>query len=237
MMRDTNQAQRPLASRSWQRFLYRAIRNAIRYVEALSVDGEINYQQEDTMRKKNNMRMKRLTAVLSLSLMVTGASACSAHANILDDAKKAVTGAADQVSEVLNDTGIAPAVKNAYDTVTDFIFTYETQPDDAQMESLARTWAVTAWRKDEEKEKSNTYYFDNHTYSMTENPTEIGNGYNLKKTPEGSSLNGKHTGILKAVVADATNYTVSWVNYDDEVNLYLLQKMKEKQGDTAETES
>ena len=45
------------------------------------------------------------------------------------------------------------------------------------------------------------------------------------------------TGILKAVVADATNYTVSWVNYDDEVNLYLLQKMKEKQGDTAETES
>ena len=104
------------------------------------------------------------------------------------------------------------------------------------MESLARTWAVTAWLKDEEKEKSNTYYFDNHTYSMTENPTEIGSGYNLKKTPDGSSLNGKHTGILKAVVADATNYTVTWVNYEDEVNLYLLQKMKEKQGDTAETE-
>ena len=151
------------------------------------------------MRKKNNMQMKRLAAALSLSLMVTGACAVPAHANILDDAKKAVTGAADQVSEVLNDTGIAPAVKNAYDTVTDFIFTYETQPDDAQMESLARTWAVTAWLKDEEKEKSNTYYFDNHTYSMTENPTEIGSGYNLKKTPDGSSLNGKHTGILKAV--------------------------------------
>jgi hypothetical protein len=212
------------------------IRNTICFVEALSVDGEINYQQEDVMRKNKNMQMKRLAAALSLSLMVTGACAVPAHANILDDAKKAISGAVGKAGEVLNDTGIAPAVKNAYNTVTDFIFTYETQPDDAQMESLARTWAVTAWLKDEEKEKSNTYYFDNHTYSMTENPTEIGSGYNLKKTPDGSSLNGKHTGILKAVVADATNYTVTWVNYEDEVNLYLLQKMKEKQGDTAETE-
>ena len=53
---------------------------------------------------------------------------------------------------------------------------------------------------DEEKEASNVYYFDNHTLTMVEDLTQIGRGYNLKKTPEGSGLNGKHTGILKAVV-------------------------------------
>ena len=155
-----------------------------------------------------------------------------------------ITGAADKVMQFLNDTGIAPALKQGYSTVTDFVFTYETQPDDPDMESLARSWAVTAWLGDNDKQETNVYYFDNHSLSMVEDPTMIGRGYNLKKTPEGSFLNGQYTGILKAVVTSPTTYTVEWVNYDDEVNMYLLQKMKEKKGtsdntgeETAQTES
>ena len=145
-----------------------------------------------------------------------------------------ITGAADQVMKVLNDSGIAPALKQGYTTVTDFVFTYETQPDDPDMESLARSWAVTAWLGDDDKQETNVYYFDNHTLTMVEDPTIIGRGYNLKKTPDGSFLNGQYTGILKAVVTSPTTYTVEWVNYDDEINMYLLQKMQEKKGAAAE---
>ena len=180
---------------------------------------------------------KRVAAAMVLSMLSAGTFSFSAQASSLDDARDFIIGVKDKIVEVLDNTGIGPAVKNGYDTVTDFVFTYETQPDDSDMENLARSWAVTMWLADEEKGESNIYYFDNHTLRMVEDPTQIGRGYNLKKTPEGSSLNGVHTGILKAVVADATNYTINWVNYDDELNMYLLQKMQEKKDTTADTET
>jgi hypothetical protein len=96
------------------------------------------------------------------------------------------------------------------------------------MENLAKSWAITAWLADENKKESNVYYFDNHTLTMVEDPSQIGHGYNLGRSPEGSTLSGRHTGILKAVVTDASNYTVSWSNYEDEVNFYLMEKMREK---------
>ena len=191
------------------------------------------------MKKLNRVIKKHVSAALALSMLTALTFSFRAQAGVLDDAMDFIVGVKDKAVEILNDSGIGPAVKGGYDTVTDFIFTYETQPDDADMESLARSWAVTTWLSDEEKEESNTYYFDNHTLRMVEDPSQIGRGYNLKKTPDGSGLNGVHTGILKAVVADATNYAVTWVNYDDELNMYLLQKMKEKNdsGAGAETAS
>lgn len=175
---------------------------------------------------------------MALALLMAGTCSFGARADVLEDAKEFILGLKDKAGAVLNDTGIGPAVKDGYNTAVDFVFTYETQPDDEDMESLARSWAVTAWLADEEKVKgeSCTYYFDNHSLSMVKDPTKIGRGYNLKKSPAGSGLNGKLTGILKAVVADATNYSVMWVNYDDEVMIYLAQKMKESKGTETEQE-
>ena len=181
---------------------------------------------------------RRAAAALSLSLIIGTLAPISAQANVVDDAKDFIVGIGGKAGKFLDDIGVAGAVKSGYDTVNDFVFNYETQPDDDQMESLARTWAVTAWLADEDKEESNTYYFDNHTLTMTEDLTQIGSGYNLSKTPEGSYLNGRHTGVLKATVNDATNYTVEWVNYDDELNLYLAKLMQQKNAANApETET
>ena len=177
----------------------------------------------------------KIAAVLGLSVLLTGTGSFSARANVLDDAKKFLFDLKDKAVKYLDDSGIAPTVKDGYNAAVDFIVTYETQPDDADMEKLARSWAVTAWLADEEKEESNTYYFDNHTFTMVEDLTQIGRGYNLKKTPEGSSLNEKYTGVLKAVVNSATEYTVQWVNYNDELTFSLMQKMKEK--NASETEA
>ena len=177
----------------------------------------------------------KITAVLALSIMLTGTCSFSARANTLDDAKKFLLDLKDKAVKFLDDSGIAPTVKDGYDAAVDFIVTYETQPDDADMEKLARSWAVTAWLADEEKEESNVYYFDNHTLTMVEDLTKIGRGYNLKKTPDGSNLKEKHSGILKAVVKSATVYTVEWVDYNDELTLCLTQKLKEN--NTAETET
>ena len=167
----------------------------------------------------------------------------TARADFLSDAKEKGTWLIEKVVELkdnvvsfLEEKGITPAIRQGYDTLVDFIFTYETQPDDEDMENLARSWAVTAWLEDEEKEESNVYYFDNHTLTMVEDLTQIGRGYNLKKNPSGSGLNGKYTGILKAVVKSASMYTVEWVNYDEEISLLLMQKMQEKKN-TAETET
>lgn len=181
---------------------------------------------------------RRAAAALSLSLIIGTLAPISAQANVVDDAKDFIVGIGGKAGKFLDDIGVAGAVKSGYDTVNDFVFNYETQPDDDQMESLARTWAVTAWLADEDKEESNTYYFDNHTLTMTEDLTQIGSGYNLSKTPEGSYLNGRYTGVLKATVNDATNYTVEWVNYDDELNMYLAKLMQKKQAENApETEA
>lgn len=177
----------------------------------------------------------KITAVLALSILLTGTCSFSVRANALDDAKKFLFDLKDKVVKFLDDSGIAPTVKDGYNAAVDFIVTYETQPDDADMEKLARSWAVTAWLADEEKEESNTYYFDNHTLTMVEDLTKIGRGYNLKKTPEGSSLNEKYTGVLKAVVTSATVYSVEWVNYSDELTFSLMQKMKEKNASETET--
>lgn len=186
------------------------------------------------------MKIRRLyhkvTAVLAMSVMLTGTCSFSARANTLDDAKKFLLGLKDKVVKFLDDSGIAPTVKGGYDAAVDFIVTYETQPDDADMEKLARSWAVTAWLADEEKEESNTYYFDNHTFTMVDDLTKIEHGYNLKKTPEGSNLKEKHTGILKAVVKSATVYTVEWVDYNDELTFCLTQKLKEKNAAQTEAE-
>ena len=177
----------------------------------------------------------KITAVLALSIMLTGTCSFSARADTLDDAKTFLLDLKDKAVKFLDDSGIAPTVKDGYDAAVDFIVTYETQPDDADMEKLARSWAVTAWLADEEKEESNVYYFDNHTLTMVEDLTKIGRGYNLKKTPDGSNLKEKHSGILKAVVKSATVYTVEWVDYNDELTLCLTQKLKEN--NTAETET
>lgn len=178
---------------------------------------------------KNRKKFSRKSAAaLALSLLIVGAAPATAQANVLDDAKETILGLWKKATDFLQEYGVTDTVKQGYDTVTDFLFTYETQPDDEDMESLARSWAVTTWLADEEKEESNIYYFDNHTLTMVEDPTQIGRGYNLSKSPAGSSVGGKHTGILKAVVADAATYTVEWVNYDDELNQYLLRKMQEK---------
>lgn len=177
----------------------------------------------------------KTAAVLAMSILLTGTCSFSARANALDDAKKFLLDLKDKAVKFLDDSGIAPTVKEGYDAAVDFVFTYETQPDDADMENLARSWAVTAWLADEEKEESNTYYFDNHTLTMVEDLAQIGRGYNLKKTPDGSSLNEKHSGVLKAVVKSATVYTVEWVNYNDELAQSLMQKMKEK--NASETEA
>ncbi len=174
-------------------------------------------------------------AAVALSLFIAGTGSFNAQANVLDDIKNGFSSLGHTVGDFLNDTGIGPVVKSGYDAVTDFIFTYETQPDDTEMENLARSWAVTAWLADEDKKDTNTYYFDNHTMKMVEDLTQIGSGYNQEKTPEGSYLSGKRTGVLKATVADAASYTVEWVNYQDELNLYLAMKMKEKKD--AETEN
>ena len=184
------------------------------------------------------MRSRRMAAAaMILSLLLSGAACIPASAGPLDDAKEAAKGLADKAGGFLEDIGVAGFFKKGYNAVTDFIFTYETQPDDSDMESLARSWAITMWLDDEDKQESNIYYFDNHTLKMTEDLTQIGSGYNLSKTPDGSYLNGKYTGVLRATVKDATQYTVEWVNYDDEVNLYLLQKMKERQEAESETEN
>lgn len=180
---------------------------------------------------------QKTAAALTLSLLVVAACAFPARANAVDDAKQFLSGLGKKVSQAVEDSGVGPAVAGAYDTVTDFIFTYETQPDDNEMESLARSWAITAWLEDEEKQESgNTYYLDNHTFTMVKDLTKIGRGYNQKKTPEGSYLNGKHTGILKAVVNTASVYTVEWVDYDNELNIYLARKIKEKRAAETETE-
>lgn len=195
------------------------------------------------MKKMKMITRRHLAAALSLSILMATVSPFSARADFMSDAKEKgewllnkANELKDQALEFLDEKGITPAIKEGYNTAVDFIFTYETQPDDDDMENLARSWAITAWLADEEKEESNTYYFDNHTLTMVKDPTKIGRGYNLKKTPAGSSLNGKYTGILKAVVTSATMYTVSWVNYDEEVTLYLLQKMQEKKAEETETE-
>ena len=184
------------------------------------------------------MRSRRMAeAAMILSLLLSGAACIPASAGPLDDAKEAAKGLADKAGGFLEDIGVAGFFKKGYNAVTDFIFTYETQPHDSDMESLARSWAITMWLDDEDKQESNIYYFDNHTLKMTEDLTQIGSGYNLSKTSDGSYLNGKYTGVLRATVKDATQYTVEWVNYDDEVNLYLLQKMKERQEAESETEN
>ena len=187
------------------------------------------------MSKRSIIRRKSAAAALTLSLFLTAACPFRAQANVFDDGKEFLIGVKDKAAKFLDDIGVIPAVKSGYNTAVDFVFNYETQPDDPDMESLARSWAITTWLGDDEKEESNTYYFDNHTLTMVEDLTKIGHGYNLKKSPEGSSLNGVHTGVLRAVVNDATTYTVEWVNYDDEMNMYLLKKMQEKKA--AETEA
>ena len=192
---------------------------------------------------KTSKRRNHIAAALTLSLIVTCTTPVTARADFLSDAKEKGTWLIEKVVELkdnvvsfLEEKGITPAIRQGYDTLVDFIFTYETQPDDEDMENLARSWAVTAWLEDEEKEESNVYYFDNHTLTMVEDLTQIGRGYNLKKNPSGSGLNGKYTGILKAVVKSASMYTVEWVNYDEEISLLLMQKMQEKKN-TAETET
>ncbi len=181
------------------------------------------------------MNRKRSTAAaLTLSLILSGTCAFSAQANVLDDIGSMFSGLGDKIATFFNDIGVGPAVKPAFDAVTDLVFTYETQPDDSDMENLARSWAITAWLADEDKQASNTYYFDNHTLKMVEDLAQIGSGYNQSKTPDGSYLTAKNTGILKAIVEDASTYSVEWVNYTDELNMYLLQQMQEK---NAETES
>lgn len=184
---------------------------------------------------KKRRTYHKTAAVLAMSILLTETCSFSARANALDDAKTFLLDLKDKVVKFLDDSGIAPTVKEGYDAAVDFVFTYETQPDDADMENLARSWAVTAWLADEEKEESNTYYFDNHTLTMVEDLTQIGRGYNLKKTPDGSTLSEKHTGVLKAVVKSASVYAVEWVNYNDELTQSLMQKMKEK--NASETES
>lgn len=175
---------------------------------------------------------RRIAASLVLTMMLAGAFSMCAQADVLDDAREMLAGVKDKVVGFLEQYGIAQTLKGGYDRVTDFMFTYETQPDDSDMEKLAQSWAVTAWLADEDKKETNIYYFDNHTYSMVEDLTEIGRGYNLKKTPSGSYLNGKYTGVLKATVTNATSYNVEWVNYDEELSMYLLSKMQESESES-----
>ncbi len=182
-------------------------------------------------------RKRSTAAAVAVSLLLAGTCSFSAQANVLDDIGSAVSGAGEKIGKFLNDIGVGPVLKSGYDAVVDFVFTYQTQPDDSEMEALARSWAITTWLADKDKEDSNIYYFDNHSLTMVEDPTQIGGGYNVSKTPEGSYLDGKKTGILKAVVTDPTIYSVEWVNYDDELNMYLLQKMKEKKDAETETQS
>ena len=192
------------------------------------------------MRKRKMTTRRNMAAVLSLSLLIAGSASIPAWAGVLDDVGETLRGVGEKIGEFSDQIGVGPVLRDGYNAVSDFIFTYETQPDDHEMENLARSWAVTAWLADEDREETNTYYFDNDTLTMMEDLTRIKGGYNLSKTPEGSYLNGKHTGILKAVVNDATNYTVEWANYDDEVNLYMLQKLKSKNGSSrteAETDN
>lgn len=190
--------------------------------------------------RRGSVRRRSAAAVLSLSLLFAGMTPVCAQANVLDDAKELLSDLGHKIGTFLDDIGVGEVLKEGYNTAADFVFTYETQPDDAEMEGLARTWAITAWLADEEKGETNTYYFDNHTLTMVKDLTQIGRGYNLNKTPDGSTLNGKHTGVLKATVANATDYTVAWANYDDELSLYMAKLMKEKQdadAAAAETEA
>ena len=75
----------------------------------------------------------KITAVLALSVMLTGTCSFSARANALDDAKKFLFDLKDKVVKFLDDSGIAPTVKDGYNAAVDFIVTYETQPDDVDM--------------------------------------------------------------------------------------------------------
>lgn len=174
-------------------------------------------------------------AALALSLCIAGAGSFNAQANVLDDIKNGISGLGRSIGGFLDNIGVGPVLKDGYDAVTDFIFTYETQPDDNEMENLARSWAVTAWFADEDKEDTNTYYFDNHTLTMVEDLTQIGKGYNHSKTPEGSYLTRKNTGVLKATVTSPTNYAVEWANYQDEMNVYLAKLAKAKKNSAAGT--
>ncbi len=173
-----------------------------------------------------------MAAALTMSLFLAGTCSFGAQAGAIENAGNVFSGVGSQVGSFLNDIGIGPALKSVYDAVVDFVFTYQTQPDDSDMELLARSWALTTWLADEDKDDTNIYYFDNDTMTMVEDLTQIKGGYNVSKTPDGSYLNGKKTGILKAVVTDATTYNVEWVNYDDEMNLYLLQKMNSAESET-----
>ena len=179
--------------------------------------------------KEGGMTMRRRTAcMLLLSVVAAGAASVPVYAGVVDDVTGFLGDVAGDAGAFLDDIGVGPVLRNGYNAASDFLFSYETQPDDADMESLARSWAVTAWLADQDKQDSNVYYFDNHTLTMVDDPAKIGGGYNLSKSPEGSTLTSRHSGILKAVVADASNYTVSWSNYEDEINFYLLEKMRQK---------
>ncbi len=180
--------------------------------------------------RKNSKRS--MAVALTMSLFLAGTCSFGAQAGAIENAGNVFSGIGSQVGSFLNDIGIGPALKSAYDAVVDFVFTYQTQPDDSDMELLARSWALTTWLADEDKDDTNIYYFDNDTMTMVEDLTQIRGGYNVSKTPDGSYLNGAKTGILKAVVTDATTYSVEWVNYDDEMNLYLLQQMKSAESET-----
>lgn len=175
---------------------------------------------------KTRRATKRIAVSLALSVLMAGSFSTYASADVLDDVKEFFINAKDTVVGFLDEYGVTSALKNGYDRVTDFIFTYETQPDDPDMENLARSWAVTAWLADKEKEDTNIYYFDNHSLTMVEDLAKISGGYNLRNTPEGSFLNGKNTGILKATVRSASSFNVEWVNYEEEASMYFLQKMR-----------